>query len=121
MKKTKLLSLGAILFLATTACAQYTGPNTSHRSLTVKEVIKDASSLDKKDILVTMEGKVIEQINKDTFWFEDKTGKVLIEIEKKHFPSFQFDQNTLIRIVGEVDYDVLEEVEVEVENIELVR
>lgn len=121
MKKKTILVIGAILFMGTSMLAQYTGPNTSNRSLTVKEVVKEASSLDKKDIQVTLVGKVIEQVNKDTFWFEDKTGKVLIEIEKKHFPTFQFDQNTAIRITGEVDYDVLEEVEIEVENIELVK
>lgn len=120
MKRNTCLTT-TLFLLNFAALAQYTGPSSASKTLTVKEVKKDASSLDKNDTQVILTGKIIEQINKDTFWFEDKTGKLQVELEKKHFPTFKFDQNTLVTITGEVDYDLLEEVELEVDSIELAK
>lgn len=109
----------ALLFVACTAEAQYTGPSSSAKVMTVKEVRKQASQLDRTDTHITVKGRIVQQINKNTFWFEDETGKLLVEIEKKHFPTFTFSEQTVVIITGEVDYDELEETEIEAKEIRL--
>lgn len=104
-------------FISTSCNAQYTGPGSTDEFTTVKEVMDDASALDKSDRQVKLQGFVIEQINNDTFWFKDKTGKIRVEIEKKQMPSTPFNEKTEVIIIGEVDYDLLEGSEIEVDNI----
>ena len=41
----------------------------------------------------------------------------MLEIDKKDMPERPFNDTTKLIIIGEVDYDVLEEVEIEVEEI----
>ncbi|GJM31834.1 MAG: hypothetical protein DHS20C18_08350 [Saprospiraceae bacterium] len=97
--------------------AQYNGPHSTDNIYTVKEVIDNASKLDKTDTLVKLKGYIIEQLNKDSFWFKDESGKILVEIDKKDLSSVAFDENTEVTIIGEVDYDLLEEIEIEVEQL----
>lgn len=107
----------AASFIFSNVQAQYTGPGSEIKLYTVNEVIDQASKLDKSDYQIKIEGFVIEQINKDTFWFKDKTGKIRIEIDKKQLPTTPFNEKTELIIMGEVDYDFLEGVEIEVENL----
>lgn len=107
-----------VVLLTNTGIAQYKGP-TSTKLYTVKQIKESASQLDKSDALVKIEGYIIDRINDDTYWFQDATGKIQVEIEKDQIPKFPFDDKTKLIIVGEVDYDVLEEVEIEVEFIQL--
>lgn len=95
--------------------AQYTGPGAKVEISTVKEIIDNASKLDKSDKQVKLNGFVIEQINNDTFWFKDQTGKIMVEIEKKQIPTTPFNEKTKVTIIGEVDYDLLEGCEIEVD------
>ncbi len=97
--------------------SQYAGPGAGIILSTVKEVISQASKLDKSDKLVKLQGSVIEQINKNTFIFKDSTGTIKIEIAKKQMPSTQFNEKTTVVIIGEVDYDLLEGCEIEVDSL----
>ena len=118
MKHVKLVVLLMVFGLFSLSVhAQYTGPGAKMEYLTVKEVTDNASKLDKQDKQVKLKGFVSEQINKDTFWFKDETGKVRIEIEKKQMPSVPFNEKSEIFIIGEVDYDLLEGVEIEVDSL----
>lgn len=113
----------AIVFLFLYACsytyAQYTGPGSISKLevMPVKQVKEQAAQLDKTDALVKMQGYITEQINEDTYWFEDSSGRVWVELDEDGLPEKPFNDKTLLTIVGEVDYDMLEEVEVEVEQI----
>ena len=107
----------AACFAFTHMYAQYTGPGSTVKLYTVKEVIDSSSKLDKSDVQVKLKGFVIEQINNDTFWFKDATGRIRIEIEKKQMPHIPFNEKSKVVIVGEVDYDLLEGSEVEVDAI----
>ena len=97
--------------------AQYTGPGATVELYTVKKVIDNASKLDKSDKQIKVKGFVIEQINNDTFWFKDTTGKIRVEIEKKQIPDISFNEKTEVIIIGEVDYDLLEGSEIEVDSL----
>lgn len=116
MKHVKsLFMLMALGLLSVTVHAQYTGPGAKIELSTVEEIIENASKLDKSDKQVKLNGFVIEQINNDTFWFQDKTGKVRVEIDKKQIPTIPFNEKTKVLIIGEVDYDLLEGCEIEVD------
>ncbi len=85
---------------------------------TVKEVKAHAFKLDKKDALVEIKGFLHEQKEneEDTFWFSDATGRLLVEFDDDDLPLLIPGKNIAITIIGEVDYDLLEGVEVEVEK-----
>ena len=113
----------AIVFVLLDACGyaygQYTDPGSISKLevMPVKQVKEQAAQLDKTDALVKMQGYITEQINEDTYWFEDSSGRVWVELDEDDLPEKPFNDKTLLTIVGEVDYDMLEEVEVEVEQI----
>lgn len=113
------LMAGALMVTAAQVQAQYKGPGAAGKLLTVKEVTKSAYKLDRHDTLVKLQGFITEQINGDTYWFQDTTGKIRIEIEKDQLPAIPFDDKTKLYIVGEVDYDLLEGTEIEVEHLEI--
>lgn len=116
---SKMLMAGLILMIASTVQAQYKGLGASSKSFTVKEVTQQASKLDRSDTLVKLQGFIVQQINGDTYWFQDATGKIKIEIEKKDLPAEPFDEKSEVIITGEVDHDLLEGTEIEVEHIEI--
>lgn len=111
------LLTAAACFIFSSIQAQYTGPGAKVDFSTVKEVIDNASKLDKSDKQVKLNGFVTEQINNDTFWFKDSTGKIRVEIEKKQIPAIPFNEKTELIIIGEVDYDLLEGCEIEVDSL----
>lgn len=113
---TKILFALIALFLTTGLKAQFTGPGSNDKLYTVKEIKANASRLDKTDALVKIQGYIIEKINNDTYWFRDSTDKILVEIGKKQIPATPFNEKTEVILTGEVDYDLLEGIEIEVEQ-----
>jgi uncharacterized protein (TIGR00156 family) len=120
MKTIKMILMSA-LFVAIfgVANAQYTGPGSKAKVMTVKQVSDDALKLDRKDTMVKLEGKIVEQLGDEMYWFEDSTGKIKIEIDKKYMPATEFNHETRVVIVGEVDYDLLEGTEIEVKEVQI--
>lgn len=114
---TLLLSVPA-LFSVLEISAQYTGPGATSRMYTVKEIKANASKLDKSDAIVQVKGFIIEKISKDSYWFQDTTGKIIIEIEHKQLPATPFNEKTEVILTGEVDYDLLEGVEIEIDQLQ---
>lgn len=120
MKTMKMILMSAIfVVIFGVANAQYTGPGSKATVMTVKQVSDDALKLDRKDTMVKLEGKIVEQLGDEMYWFEDATGKIKIEIDKKYMPATEFNHETKVVIIGEVDYDLLEGTEVEVKIVEL--
>ncbi|MCB0374913.1 MAG: NirD/YgiW/YdeI family stress tolerance protein [Phaeodactylibacter sp.] len=106
------------VFICSYANGQYTGPGSvaNLEVMSVKQVKEQAAELDKTDKLVKLQGYITEQVNEDTYWFEDSSGRVWVEIDEDDLPDKPFDNKTRLTIIGEVDHDLLEEVEVEVER-----
>lgn len=121
MKRSKrnITAFFLFLFASSFVFGQYTGPGSVAKLevMSVKQVKEQAAELDKTDKLVKLQGYITEQINEDTYWFEDSSGRVWVEIDEDELPGKPFDEKTELTIIGEVDYDLLEEVEVEVERI----
>ena len=119
MKTIKTMFIFALMvFAGSQAYAQYTGPGAEPKTLTVKEIHSNASKLDRSDALVSIRGYITEKINEEDYWFSDSTGKIKVEIDRKRLPSVPFNDKTEVVLKGEVDYDLLEGVEVEVKFFE---
>lgn len=106
-----------VLFISGNLYSQYTGPGTTAKFYTVKEIKDNASRLDKSDEHIKVKGYIIKQINKDTYEFKDNTGTILVDIDKKKLPTKPFDDKTELILIAEVDHDLLEPVEIEVEEV----
>lgn len=120
MKKTvviRIMALFAIIIAShNLVYGQFTGTGSVVKFYTIQEVKDNASKLDKSDELVKVKGFVVKQINKDTYEFQDSTGTITVEIDKKRLPDIPFDEKTELVIIGEVDKDLLEPVEIEVKE-----
>ena len=117
---SKLLLSMLALFFAMGTSAQYTGPGATATIYTVKDIKANASKLDKSDAIVQVKGFIIEKVNKDSYWFQDSTGKFIVELETKHMPATPFNEKTEVILTGEVDYDLLEGVEIEIKQLQFV-
>src|SRR5690554_6337583 len=107
-----LLSTGLVTGLS----AQYTGPGSEAKFYTIEQVKDDAMKLDRKDVLVSLRGFIIEKINEEDYVFQDKTGKIQVEIDDEYLPDFTFNDKTEVILTAEVDYDLLNGTELEVEK-----
>ena len=124
MKLFKLILVTLIgIFFFSQAKAQYSGVNSinNKKIRTIKYVKDNANKLDRSDKAVKLQGYIIEQINTEDFWFQDATGKIEIEIEPENMPKIPFNEKTELIIIGEVDSDWLEGVEIEVDEIQFVK
>ena len=120
MKKTVLIRIMALFAMIIAShnlmYGQFTGTGSVVKFYTIQEVKDNASKLDRSDELVKVKGFVVKQINKDTYQFEDSTGDITVEIDKKRLPDSPFNEKTEVVIIGEVDKDLMEPVEIEVKE-----
>lgn len=113
----KLFVTVIVLFVCGNLYSQYTGPHSTDKFYTVKEIKENASRLDKSDEIVKVKGYIIRQLNKDTYEFKDNSGTLLVDIDKKKLPIRPFDDKTELILLGEVDHDLLEPIEIEVDEV----
>lgn len=112
---------GLLLMIPGVSSGQYTGPGSTGKVYTVKEIKEKAAKLDKSDETVILMGTIVKQYNSDTYLFRDSTGEIKVEIKKKDLPATPFNDKTELLITGEVDFDLLEGTEVEADKVELVK
>ena len=109
----RLICILSLLLVSTLGYSQ--GKNNIQR-YTVQQVNDQASHLDKMDMLVELRGTVGARSEEDELWFSDATGRLLIEFDDKNLVNLVIKEGMEIIIIGEVDHDLLETVEVEVEQ-----
>lgn len=83
----------------------------------VKSVLKDG----KDDQWVVLEGKIVERIKGDDYRFRDATGTIEIDIDDDIFKGQQVSPDTLIRIEGEVDTELVGDNKVDVERLTIIK
>ena len=82
--------------------------------------VKDALKLN-DDTRVVFEGKIKSHIKSDKYEFVDKNGDVIVvEIGDKKWGNVTANEDTLLRIRGEVDKDFTK-TEIDVDSVEVVR
>ena len=89
-----------------------------HPSETIS--VKEALKL-KDDAKVVLEGKIKSHIKSDKYEFIDKNGDVIIiEIDNKKWGNITANEDTPLRIRGEVDKD-LTKTKIDVDSIEVIK
>lgn len=117
LKKTILGLTAVIIMLPTLALAKnhdqqsinYTGP--TGNVTTVAESLKQVGTF--SDLDVILEGKLVHQISADKFMFADDTGQIIVELDDDIKLPVAIDNNTKLRIFGELEGGNKPEVEVE--------
>jgi uncharacterized protein YdeI (BOF family) len=116
LKQTIIGLTAAIIMLPTLVMAEdhnkyqinYTGP--------AMNVTTVAENLDKvgrfSELNVVLEGKLIHQISADKYMFADDSGQVIVELDDDIKLPGAIDNNTTLRIFGELEGGSLPEVEV---------
>lgn len=120
MKLAKSLLVAASLAVMP-AMAQYTGPTTSSRAgpvsyASVAEILKNPVD----DVPVSLQGKLLRQVGKEKYIFSDGTGEIRVEIDARLFAGVKVDENTTVRIRGEVEKDFLQSPEIDVDLLSVV-
>ena len=111
MKKIIIASLAASIAMAG-------GFTSKHQSETIS--VKEALKLN-DDAKVVLEGKIKSQIKSDKYEFVDKNGDVIVvEIDNKKWGNVTANEDTLLRIRGEVDKD-LTKTKIDVDSVEVVK
>ncbi|WP_223231546.1 NirD/YgiW/YdeI family stress tolerance protein [Campylobacter concisus] len=88
----------------------------SENAISVKEALKLND-----DAKVVLEGKIKSHIKSDKYEFADKNGDVIVvEIGDKKWGSITANEDTPLRIRGEVDKD-LTKTKIDVDSVEVVR
>lgn len=96
--------------------AAFVGPgSTAVKTMTIKEAVELAD-----DSQVVLEGALIKQTEDEHYLFRDKSGEVMVEIDKEDFRETTITPNDMIKISGEVDKDWTE-VKIDVDHLELVK
>lgn len=111
MKKVIIASLAASIAMAG-------GFTSKHQSETIS--VKEALKLN-NDAKVVLEGKIKSHIKSDKYEFVDKNGDVIvIEIGDKKWGNVTANEDTPLRIRGEVDKD-LTKTEIDVDSVEVIK
>jgi uncharacterized protein (TIGR00156 family) len=108
-----LFPIVAALILAAPAVAQFSGPGQGSVT-TVAEALEA-----RDDTPFDITGNIVEQIRDDYFIFEDATGTMVAEIERRQFRNQPVTPETTVRITGEVDRS-LRGRELDVDRLEIV-
>ena len=119
MKNSILLLILAVLYAFNTTYAQFVGTASQTGIITVVVVKKKAFSLSRNDRIIKVKGFIVEQFGEDYFWFEDKTGKIKVEIEPKHLPAIPFTRDTEVEISGEVCYPLIGRIYIGAKKVEI--
>ena len=111
MKKIIIASLAASIAMAG-------GFTSKHQSETIS--VKEALKLN-DDSKVVLEGKIKSHIKSDKYEFVDKNGDVIVvEIDNKKWGNVTANEDTLLRIRGEVDKDFTK-TEIDVDSVEVIK
>ena len=111
MKKIIIASLAASIAMAG-------GFASKHQSETIS--VKDALKLN-DDAKVVLEGKIKSHIKSDKYEFIDKNGDVIVvEIGDKKWGNVTANEDTLLRIRGEVDKDFIKK-KIDVGSVEVIK
>ncbi len=108
-----------IIIAAISASIAMAGGFTSkHSSETIS--VKEALKL-KDDAKVVLDGKIKSHIKSDKYEFIDKNGDVIIiEVDNKKWGNITANEDTLLRIRGEVDKD-LTKTKIDVDSVEVIK
>ena len=112
MKKIIITSLAVSIAMA----GGFVSKHQSENVISVKEALKLND-----DAKVVLEGKIKSHIKSDKYEFVDKNGDIIVvEIDNNKWGNVTANEDTLLRIRGEVDKDFAK-TEIDVDSVEVVK
>lgn len=94
----------------------YTGPGAQLPVSTVAQA-KDA----RDETYVVLEGRITKRLKDDDHYeFTDGSGTITVDIDDDEWPAQSIDENTKVRLYGEIDKDFLN-VDIDVEHLEIIQ
>nr|WP_314563730.1 NirD/YgiW/YdeI family stress tolerance protein [uncultured Campylobacter sp.] len=125
----KKIVLSAALASAMFAAGGFTGASSNAQGTTGGFVGKGAMSASTvkqalalpDDARVVLEGKIVSEFRPEHYQFVDKNGDTIeVEIDHKDWRGVTVDENTPVRIYGEVDKDFMK-TSIDVKSIEIIK
>ncbi len=125
----KKIVLSAALASAMFAAGGFTGASSNAQGTTGGFVGKGAMSASTvkqalalpDDARVVLEGKIVSEFRPEHYQFVDKNGYTIeVEIDHKDWRGVTVDENTPVRIYGEVDKDFMK-TSIDVKSIEIIK
>ena len=125
----KKIVLSAALASAMFAAGGFTGASSNAQGTTGGFVGKGALSASTvkqalalpDDARVVLEGKIVSEFRPEHYQFVDKNGDTIeVEIDHKDWRGITVDENTPVRIYGEVDKDFMK-TSIDVKTIEIIK
>lgn len=110
------LAAAGLLLGSVAVQAQFTGNQPA--AVTTVKMIKDSG---KDDQLVTIEGKIVKQVKKDDYIFQDATGQIVVDIDPEVFAGQKVTPDNVVRLEGEIDKDLMKGPEVDVHKLTIVK
>ena len=92
----------------------FQGPSSSNGASTAAEALKSPD-----DTYCSLTGNIISRTGHEKYLFKDQTGTITVEIDDKKFYGRTVTPETVVRIVGEVDWHVGNN-EIEVDYLEII-
>ncbi len=86
----------------------------------VASVKENASVYERLHRPIVLRGRIVEQLGPDRYQFEDTSGSIRIDADPGVFPSAKVDENTLVDVIGNVDVEYVEGMELDVAYIRVV-
>ncbi|NBI51096.1 YgiW/YdeI family stress tolerance OB fold protein [Photobacterium alginatilyticum] len=113
IKTTVYAITAAMIIMPTVALANpnglsYSGPI---QTITVSEVLEQTNLFSEQNVI--LEGKLIKQINADTYVFSDGNDEINVEIDDDIRLEQTITANTRLRVYGEVEGGTSPEIEID--------
>ena len=108
-KLLPIIAAAAVALTGNLACAQFVSNNNSSVT-TVKQVLQSG----RDDQLVVLEGRITEKFGRKKYFFADKTGSIVAEIDDELFAGRRVTPQNRLRVQAEVDKDRGQDAEIDV-------
>lgn len=130
--KNRYLAIAFVSLFSTAALAGYTGPGggaapagqpaagytgpAAQQITTVAEALKAQD-----DTPILLEGHVTKKLGKELYEFKDATGTIKVDIDDEDLPAGSFNDQTKVRLHGEVDTHKTKDTDIDVDRVEVIK
>jgi uncharacterized protein (TIGR00156 family) len=115
-KLLPIIAAAAVALTGNLASAQFVSANPTSVT-TVKKVLQTG----RDDQLVVLEGRITEQFGRKKYFFADKTGTIVAEIDDQVFAGRKVTPQNRLRVQAEVDKDRGQDAEIDVLHFDILK
>ena len=116
MKKIYVVFAWILILLVSNAVAQFTGPSQKGKASTVEQAKNSRIGS-----YVTVTGNIVTHLREDYYNFRDETGEIRVEIEGSVWQNRNVGPDTRVKLLAEVDRNMVGLVYLWVKSLEIVK